>query len=165
MDDEEIDSDARAAYRYLRDRELVIGTLDDGAFDSSIHNAVSAEDVAIDLGWRRKDGLADSARADRALDALCKSRRVVCFTQPWIRAGEHREMRLFCTPQHLALLAERLDRDRPAITVVADISAASATAVAELLAALDELHRAHGGGGLRILRSHTQSEVTAGATV
>lgn len=101
--------DAEKAHRYLRDRELVIEMLDDDAFNPSIHDAVSAEDVAIHLGWRRKDRLPDTARASRALDALCRCRRVVCFTRPRVRSGERGEIRLFCTPQHLEKLSNLLE--------------------------------------------------------
>jgi len=45
------------------------------------------------------------------------------------------------------------------LAVIADLEAVPAEIVIELLSALDELHRAHGGGGLRILRAHTGSEV------
>lgn len=101
--------DAEKAFRYLRDRELVIEMLDDDAFNPSIHDAVSAEDVAVHLGWRRKDMLPDTARAGRALNALCCSKRVVCFTRPRVRAGERGEIRLFCTPQHLEKLSNLLE--------------------------------------------------------
>ncbi|HEX8905422.1 MAG TPA: hypothetical protein VF771_11295 [Longimicrobiaceae bacterium] len=101
--------DADKAFRYLRDRELVIEMLDADAFNPSIHDAVSAEDVAIHLGWRRRDRLPDTARAGRALNALCCSKRVVCFTRPRVRAGERGEIRLYCTPQHLEKLSNLLE--------------------------------------------------------
>lgn len=101
--------DAEEAYRYLRDRELVIEALDDDAFNPTIHDAVSAEEVAIHLGWKRRgnglDGSPDTPRAARALDRLCAERRVVCFTRRRMRTGEKGEIRLYCTPQHLTLLS------------------------------------------------------------
>jgi len=109
--------DAHDAYRYLRDRELVIEALDDDAFNPTVHDAVSAEEVAIHLGWKRRptgsgngngQGHADThdtPRAARALDRLCAERRVVCFTRSRVRAGEKGEIRLYCTPQHLAALS------------------------------------------------------------
>jgi hypothetical protein len=104
--------DAQEAYRYLRDRELVIETLDEDAFNPTVHDAVSAEEVAIHVGWKRKaNGNGSSAdtpdipRAARALDRLCNERRVVCFTRSRVRAGEKGEIRLYCTPQHLSLLS------------------------------------------------------------
>ena len=103
--------DAQEAYRYLRDRELVIETLDDDAFNPTVHDAVSAEEVAIHLAWKRRgnggngtDGTPDVPRAARALDRLCAERRVVCFTRSRVRLGEKGEIRLYCTPQHLAML-------------------------------------------------------------
>jgi hypothetical protein len=101
--------DGEKAFRYLRDRELVIETLDDDAFSPCIHDAVSAEDVALHVGWRRKDRTPDTSRAARALDLLCKSRRVVCFTRPRARAAERGEIRLYCTPQHLEKLTALLE--------------------------------------------------------
>jgi hypothetical protein len=101
--------DAAEAYRYLRDRELVIEMLDDDAFNPTVHDAVSAEEVALHLHWKRRgdgvEGTADTPRAARALDRLCAERRVVCFTRSRMRAGEKGEIRLYCTPQHLALLS------------------------------------------------------------
>jgi hypothetical protein len=107
--DDRCQKDAEDVYRYLRDRELVIETLDEDAFNPTIHDAVSAEEVAIHQGWKRRgdgvDGLPDTARAARALDRLCDERRVVCFTRERMRLGERGEIRLYCTPQHLALLS------------------------------------------------------------
>jgi hypothetical protein len=107
--DEGCARDGDRAFRYLRDRELVIETLDDDAFSPCIHDAVSAEDVALHLGWRRKDRSADTPRAARALDLLCKAHRVVCFTRPRVRAGERGDIRLYCTPQHLEKLTALLE--------------------------------------------------------
>ena len=107
--DDRCEKDALEAYRYLRDRELVIETLDEDAFNPTVHDAVSAEEVAIHLAWKRRgdgvDGLPDTPRAARALNRLCGERRVVCFTRERVRAGEKGEIRLYCTPQHLALLS------------------------------------------------------------
>lgn len=101
--------DADAVFRYLRDRELVIETLDPDAFNPTIHDAVSSEEVAAHLGWKKRNGQSlgfpDTSRASRALDTLCRARRVVCFTRPRVRAGERGEIRLYCTPQHLELLS------------------------------------------------------------
>jgi hypothetical protein len=104
--------DAQEAYRYLRDRELVIETLDEDQFNPTVHDAVSAEEVAIHLHWRRRgegvEGQTDTPRAARALDRLCAERRVVCFTRSRVRLGEKGEIRLYCTPQHLALLSDMI---------------------------------------------------------
>jgi hypothetical protein len=101
--------DCDAAFRYLRDRELVIELLDADAFNPTVHDAVSAEDVAVHVGWKRKDdGAPDVPRAARALDRLCAEHRVVCFTRPRARAHERGEVRLYCTPQHLERLSALL---------------------------------------------------------
>jgi len=105
--------DCDTAFRYLRDRELVIETLDIDAFNPTVHDAVSAEDVAMHVGWKRKDepGSPDVARAARALDRLCNEHRVVCFTRPRVRASERGEVRLYCTPQHLERLSALVMED------------------------------------------------------
>lgn len=105
--------DCDSAFRYLRDRELVIEMLDADAFNPTVHDAVSAEDVAVHLGWKRKDdpSLPDAARAARSLDRLCAEHRVVCFTRPRVRASERGEVRLYCTPQHLERLSSLLMDD------------------------------------------------------
>lgn len=107
--------DAEDVYRYLRDRELVIETLDDDQFNPTIHDAVSAEEVALHLNWTRRgdgvDGQTDTPRAARALDRLCGERRVVCFTRSRMRLGEKGEIRLYCTPQHLGLLSAMILED------------------------------------------------------
>lgn len=113
--DDRCQKDADDAYRYLRDRELVIETLDADAFNPTVHDAVSAEEVALHLGWKRRgnghDGETDIPRAARALDRLCGERRVVCFNRERMRLGERGEIRLYCTPQHLALLASLVVED------------------------------------------------------
>lgn len=101
--------DCEAVLRFLRDRELVIEALDPDLFNPTVHDAVSAEDVAIHMKWKTTDAdgeiLPDTDRAARALERLCREHRVVCFTRPRVRDGERGEIRLFCTPQHLELLA------------------------------------------------------------
>jgi hypothetical protein len=106
-----VDQDTLDAYRYLRNRELVIETLDADEFDPTVHDAVSADEVARHLNWRRPGnaaGQSDTARAARALDRLCAERRVVCFTRSHTRLRETGEIRLYCTPQHLALLSSMI---------------------------------------------------------
>src|SRR5688500_1804413 len=123
-DGERLMRDGDAAFRYLRDRELVIEMLDADAFNPTVHDAVSAEEVASHLAWRRKDDsgsdVLDTARAARALNQLCGARRVVCFTRPLARMGERGDIKLYCTPQHLeglsALVTDGLEL--PAATAV-----------------------------------------------
>jgi hypothetical protein len=100
-----VEKDAAEAYRYLRDRELVIETLDEDAFNPGVHDAVSAEEVALRLGWKRANGLTDIPRAARALDRLSSERRIVRFVRNRTRAGEKGQVYLYCTPQHLAVLS------------------------------------------------------------
>lgn len=45
--------------------------------------------------------------------------------------------------------------------ILADLDSISPSLVVELMGALDEMHRAHGGGGLRVLTSHASSDVFA----
>ncbi len=104
--------DRATVLRFLRDRELVIEALDRDLFNPTVHDAVSAEDVALRLGWTRPDPngapTPDIARAARTLEALCQEQQVVCFTRPRVRRGERGEIRLYCTPQHLERLAALL---------------------------------------------------------
>lgn len=120
--DDRCAKDADDAYRYLRDRELVIETLDADAFNPTVHDAVSAEEVALHLGWKRRgnghDGHPDTPRAARALDRLCGERRVVCFNRDRMRLGERGEIRLYCTPQHLSLLSALVMEDALAVSAV-----------------------------------------------
>ncbi len=112
--DDQQAADQEEAFRFLRDRELVIEHLDADAFNPTVHDAVSAQEVAARLGWAPADGAeADAQRAVRALDGLCQQRRVVCFSRPRVRHGERGEIRLFCTPQHLERLSALLVEEVP----------------------------------------------------
>ena len=103
-DEESCGRDCEEAIRFLRDRELVIERLDQDAFNPTVHDAVSAEEVARHLGWARGDRELDVQRAARALDRLCAQHRVVCFTRPRVRRGERGDIRLYCTPEYLERL-------------------------------------------------------------
>ncbi|HET6230718.1 MAG TPA: hypothetical protein VFE05_11665, partial [Longimicrobiaceae bacterium] len=112
--DAECSADCEAALRFLRDRELVIENLDDDAFNPTVHDAISAEEVAQHFGWTYEGpggSQTDVPRAARALDRLCSDRRVVCFTRPRVRRTERGEIRLYCTPQHLERLSALLEED------------------------------------------------------
>lgn len=106
--------DCDEVLRFLRDRELVIERLDEDAFNPTVHDAVSAEEVARHLAWTDAAGEQDVARAVRALERLCAAHRVVCFSRPRVRRGERGEIRLYCTPQHLERLSGLLDEPEPA---------------------------------------------------
>lgn len=108
------EQDAELVFRFLRERERLILRL--GAvqlFGPSPNDAISASQVASDLGWNRRgrDGaaVADTARATQALERLCQARRVVCFQRPRVRAGERGEIRLYCTPDYLERLSHVLE--------------------------------------------------------
>lgn len=103
--EEECGRDCDAVLRFLRDRELVIERLDEDAFNPTIHDAVSAEEVARHLGWLREDRSFDVSRATRALERLCADHRVVALPRERVRRGERGEIRLYCTPQHLERLS------------------------------------------------------------
>lgn len=109
--DEALSADREEVLRFLRDRELVLERLDADAFNPTVHDAMSAEEMARHLGWTTADGAQDVARAARALDGLCAAHRVVCFNRPRVRQGERGEVRLYCTPQHLERLSAMLDDD------------------------------------------------------
>lgn len=110
--EEALSADRDEVLRFLRDRELVLETLDADAFNPTVHDAMSAEEVARHLGWETAEGQHDIARAARALEGLCADHRVVCFTRPRVRRGERGEVSLYCTPQHLERLsALALDDD------------------------------------------------------
>jgi len=51
------------------------------------------------------------------------------------------------------------------VSVIADLNTLPLEVVAELMASLDDLHRAYGGGGLRILRANSGSAVPEGVSV
>jgi hypothetical protein len=107
-------ADRESALRFLRDRELVIEKLSDDAFNPSVHDALSAEEVARHLGWSAGGGDGpDVARASRALERLCSDRRVVCFGRARVRSGERGEVRLYCTPQHLERLSLLMIQEEP----------------------------------------------------
>ncbi|MDQ3388062.1 MAG: hypothetical protein M3483_01020 [Gemmatimonadota bacterium] len=108
-DEEACGHDCDEVLRFLRDRELVIEALDPDAFNPTVHDALSADDVARHLEWSRADGTPDVPRASRSLERLCAAHRVVCFTRPRVRRGERGEIRLHCTPQHLERLSSLLD--------------------------------------------------------
>jgi hypothetical protein len=110
-DDEDLDGDSEVALRFLRTRERLLEQLDGELANPTIHDAVSAEEVATHLGWvlrGEESGGADEIRATRALEHLCATQRVVCFTRPRVRKGERGEIRLYCTPEHLERMTAAL---------------------------------------------------------
>lgn len=105
--------DAELVLRFLRERERLILRLGGALFGSSNNDAISASQVASDLGWSRPAGdgtnIPDVGRATRALEHLCRTQRVVCFQKPRVRSGERGEIRLYCTPEYLEGLTASLN--------------------------------------------------------
>lgn len=103
--------DAELVLRFLRERERLISRLGDPPFQPTTGDAISAAQVAADLGWIQSgSGLAgpDLVRATDALERLCDERRVVCFVRPRARVGERGDIRLYCTPDYLERLSDSL---------------------------------------------------------
>lgn len=116
-DPERARQDVELVYRFLRQRERLIQQLGGDPFNPSANDAISASQVAADLGWVRTPpgGLAapDVARATAALEMLCGTRRVVCFPRTRMRGSERGEIRLYCTPEYLEHLSADLDATHP----------------------------------------------------
>ena len=110
---EQREQDAELVLRFLKERERLILKLGGDLFNPSMNDAISASQVAADLGWSRPAGsgapVPDIPRATEALEWLCRMRRVVCFERPRVRAGERGEIRLYCTPEYLETLTADLD--------------------------------------------------------
>lgn len=106
--------DAELALRFLRERERLILRLSGGVFGAAGNDAISAAQVASDLGWGRRgrngEATPDVGRAVQALEHLCATRRLVCFERPRVRAGERGEIRLYCTPEYLERLTTSMDQ-------------------------------------------------------
>lgn len=110
---ERIEQDAELVLRFLRERERLILRLGSTGGPATGNDAISAGQVASDLGWTRRGGGEgpDLVRATAALERLCRLRKVICFERPRVRAGERGEIRLYCTPEYLEQLTDStLDR-------------------------------------------------------
>jgi hypothetical protein len=105
-DRERMDQDAELVLRFLRERERLILRLGGAGPHPTGNDAISAGQVASDLGWSRRAGGGgpDVVRATAALERLCEHRRVVCFERPRVRSGERGDIRLYCTPEYLERL-------------------------------------------------------------
>jgi hypothetical protein len=113
-DEERVEQDAELVLRFLRERERLILRLGGRVLGPSPNDAISAGQVASDLGWSRRlvagSATPDLPRATRALEGLCSAQRVVCFERPRVREGERGEIRLYCTPEYLDQLTSEMDR-------------------------------------------------------
>jgi hypothetical protein len=104
--------DTELVLRFLRERERLILRLGGDLFSPSMNDAISAAQVASDLGWTRTGpggAVPDIPRATQALEWLCHQHRVICFERPRVRAGERGEIRLYCTPEYLEQLSDTLE--------------------------------------------------------
>lgn len=114
-DAERARQDVELVYRFITERERLIQQIGGDPFNPSANDAISADQVAADLGWllRTPDGSAtpDVSRATAALEKLCACQRVVCFSRPRLRSRERGEIRLYCTPQYLEQLSSTVERE------------------------------------------------------
>lgn len=110
---EQLSQDAELVLRYLQERERIIVHLAGNLYNPSLNDAISAEQVAADLGWsqRAPNGplVHDVLRATRSLETLCSDRRVICFERQRVRSNERGEIRLYCTPGYLERLSAILE--------------------------------------------------------
>ncbi|HET8654145.1 MAG TPA: hypothetical protein VFL93_01330 [Longimicrobiaceae bacterium] len=106
------EQDAELVLRFLRERERLILRLGGDLYSPSANDAISAEQVASDLGWNRPGSggsfVPDRVRATEALERLCRAHALVCFERRRARSGERGEIRLYCTPEYLDLLTSDL---------------------------------------------------------
>jgi hypothetical protein len=112
---EELREDRESVLEMIREREQrLLGQLQgESEEDPGEHDAVSATEVALALGWVRKapgGGWTPSIlRAARSLEELCREGALVCFSRDRVRTGERGQIRLYCTPQHLERLTEEVE--------------------------------------------------------
>jgi hypothetical protein len=104
-----LEQDDEVVYRFLQARERLIQQLGGDPFNPAANDAISAAQVASDLGWVRTEqgrpGVPDVPRSTAALERLCRSRRLVCFARTRMRGMERGEIRLYCTPEYLERLS------------------------------------------------------------
>jgi hypothetical protein len=108
--------DTQVVLRFIREREQLILRLGGDGSGPSPNDAISAAQVAADLGWTRpgqESPQADVSRAARALERLCSDRVLICFRRQRVRAGERGEIRLYCTSEYLDQLSAELHVDEP----------------------------------------------------
>jgi hypothetical protein len=111
LDLQRLDLDTEIVLRFLREREQLILRLTGNGSSPSPNDAISAAQVAGDLGWTRlsqEPRQSDVARAARALERLCREKVLVCFQRQRVRAGERGEIRLYCTSDYLDQLSAEL---------------------------------------------------------
>jgi hypothetical protein len=109
--------DEELALRFVRERERLITRIGGGLLDPTFNDAISAGQLAADLGWLRPgragSQMPDIARGAQTLERLCQKRRLVCFERARVRSGERGSVRLYSTPEHLERLSATIEgRDR-----------------------------------------------------
>lgn len=110
--------DDELTLRFIREREGLLIRLGNTFFSATMNDAISAQQVAADLGWftpgQGYDQPAiDVLRGAAALERLCAMARLVCFERTRNRDGERGGIRLYCTPEYLESLSESI----PELTV------------------------------------------------
>jgi len=110
--------DDEVVLRFIREREKLMARLGGQVVGAVSQDAISASQLAADLGWasRASDGgqqRIDAVRAADALERLCERRLLVCFERQRVRAGERGDIRLYCTPEYLNGLSADLDEAAP----------------------------------------------------
>jgi len=114
-DAEELRGDEERVMEMIREREqrLQEQLQMEGSEAPVEHDAVSATEVALALGWVRKapgGGWTPSIlRAARSLESLCSRGVLVCFSRDRVRSGERGQIRLYCTPQYLERLTAEVE--------------------------------------------------------
>jgi hypothetical protein len=103
------EQDEELVLRFLRERERLLERLGADVLNPAVNDAISAHQVASDLGWQRRGGQGgqggpDVLRAARVLERLCQRRLLICFERARVRVGERGGIRLYCTPEHLERL-------------------------------------------------------------
>lgn len=115
--------DEEVLLRFVQERERLLRRWGNGRFDLSESDAISANQIAADLGWFRTDvtgeGRPDVIRAAQGMERLCQRRELVGFERSRSRGGERGTIRLYCTPEYLDRLSESVEdpfqsRARPA---------------------------------------------------
>lgn len=112
---EELRADRESVLALIREREQRLQEQLEGDADEDPmeHDAVSATEVALALGWVRKapgGGWTPSIlRAARSLEALCAEGTLVCFSRDRVRTGERGQIRLYCTHEHLQRLTDEVE--------------------------------------------------------
>lgn len=105
--------DDELTLRFIREREGLLIRLGSIFLSATMNDAISAQQVAADLGWFTpgpvyEQPMVDVVRAAASLERLCAMGRLVCFERGRNRDGERGGIRLYCTPEYLESLSESI---------------------------------------------------------